>query len=61
MVWETDPRNYFFIFSSPLEFRVFFLHSIIAQTVFMHLSKKEIKFETNVIAIITQLSSVALK
>jgi hypothetical protein len=31
MVWETVPRNYFFIFFSPLEVTVFFLHSLIAQ------------------------------
>jgi hypothetical protein len=32
MVWETVPRNYFFIFFSPLEVTVFFLYSLIAQT-----------------------------
>jgi len=32
MVWETVPRNYFFIFFSPLEIWVFFLQSLIAQT-----------------------------
>jgi hypothetical protein len=55
-VWERVPINYFFIFFSPLKVRVFFLHSPI-----MHLSKKEMKLETNVIAILAQLSSVALK
>jgi hypothetical protein len=124
MVWETVPRNYFFIFFSPLEIGVFFLHSQLSSRytlvligqyrdkivskcnrasscVFMKvlallwsgrqfpesissfflssrnlgflfavsncpdgfvcLSKKEMKLETNVIAILTQPSSVALK
>jgi hypothetical protein len=60
MVWETVPRNNFSVFFCPLEIMVFFLHSLIADG-FMHLSKKEMKLETNAIAILAQLSSVALK
>jgi hypothetical protein len=61
MVWETVSRNYFLIFFSPLEFRVFFFAISYCTDAFLHLSKKEMKLETNVIAILTQLSSVALK
>jgi len=32
MVWLIVPRNYFFIFFSPLEIWVFFLQFLIAQT-----------------------------
>jgi len=41
MVWETVPRNYFFIFFSPLEIWVFFLQSLIAQTaLYVSLTRK---------------------
>ena len=33
MVWETVARNYLFIFFSALEFWVFFLKSVISQTI----------------------------
>jgi hypothetical protein len=61
MVWETVPRNYFFIFFSPLGSQGFLFAFSNCTDGFMHLSKKEMKLEMNVIAIITQLSSVALK
>jgi hypothetical protein len=52
MVWETVPTNYCFIFLSPLKVWVFFLQSIISQVVYGSL-ERGMKYETNVIAIIT--------
>jgi hypothetical protein len=60
MVLETVPRIYFFIFLSCRNQGFLFAFCNCTDG-FMHLSKKEMKLETNVIAIITQLSSVALK
>jgi hypothetical protein len=60
MVWETVPRNYFFIFSLLSNQALLFAFSNCTDC-FMHLSKKEMKLETNVITIRTLLSSVALK
>ena len=57
MVWETVTRNYFFIFFSALEVWVFFLQSLISQTVLCVPSNSEMKQETNVITIITYLCS----
>ena len=54
MVWETVPTNYCFIFSSPLEFRVVFFFAVPNFTGgFVGLWNEEMKYETNVIAIIT--------
>jgi len=61
MVWETFPRNYFFIFFSPLEFKVRFLLSPNCRDGFMRLSKKEMELDMHVITDLTQLSSAAFK
>jgi hypothetical protein len=60
MVWETVPRSYFsFFLSSRYQGFLFAFSNCIEG--FMHLSKKQMKFDSNVIAIRTQLRSVALK
>jgi hypothetical protein len=53
MVWETVPRNHFFIFFLSSR-NLGFLFAISNCTEgFMHLSNKEMKLETNVIALLT--------
>jgi len=61
MVWETVTINYFFIFFSALESLGFLFAVLNFTDGFMHPSNSEMKQETNVIAIITYLSYVALK
>jgi len=53
MVWQTVPTNYCFIFSSPLK-NLGFLFAVPNFTAgFMRLWNKEMKYETNVIALVT--------
>jgi len=52
MVWETVPRNYFFIFLSSRNLGFLFAVSNCTDS-FMCLSNKEMKHETNVIVIVT--------
>jgi hypothetical protein len=59
-VLETVPRNYFFIFLSSRYQGFLFAFSNCIDG-FMHLSKKQMKLHTNIIAIRTRLRSLALK
>jgi len=52
MVWETVPRNYFFIFFSSRNLGLLFAVSNCTDG-FMCLSNKEMKHEMNVIVIVT--------
>jgi hypothetical protein len=61
MVWETVPRNYFFIsFLFSCNLSLLFAISNCTDG-FMRLSNKEMKLETNFTATVTKLRSVALK
>jgi hypothetical protein len=53
MVWETVPRNSFFIFFAPLELLGFLFAISNCTDSFMRLSKKEMKLGMNVITIRT--------
>jgi hypothetical protein len=61
IVWKTVPRNYFIIFFHSSRNLSFLFGIYNCTDGFIHLSNKEIKLETNIIGILMELRSVALK